>query len=119
MSSDSTQYDLYQRVSRTPAPELNDEDLLAVLAQRYATEPVPPCRVCGDKLSIASIGGGHATRYACSGHEVDPADPQRLRYKPGRSLADEHYAQSGWTHLQPGDALVRELIARYRRHMAG
>lgn len=107
--------ELQRRIARTPPDELADADLLALLAARYATEEVPPCRVCGGRLSVASIGGGEATRYACSGQETDPENPERLRYKPGRTIADEHYANSRWTHYREGDAHVRELVQRFRR----
>lgn len=108
---------LYERLDEVPLEQVADADLLQLLEHRYATEPVPPCRVCGGTLSIASIGGGEATRYACLPVEDDPDNPGRTRHKEGRSLADDHYARSRWTHYQEGDAEVRELVARYRRHM--
>lgn len=100
-----------------PTAELTDAELVELLAARYASEPVPPCRVCGGVLSIASCGGGRATEYACSDLEDDPDDPDKpgaLRRKAGRGIADDHYSQSRWTHYQPGDAAVQELLARFQ-----
>ncbi len=120
MTGDDTQLRQAQRrLYDLPAEQVSDADLLLVLEARYATEPVPPCRVCGGKLSIQCAGGGQATVHACDGKEEDPEQPGRLRYKPGRSLVDEHYSQSHWTHYQSGDSDVRELITRYRRQSGG
>jgi len=92
-----------------------DADLLACLRERYAADPVPPCRVCGGELSIASCGGGRPTEWACSTWEDDPDKPGELRRKDGRSIADAHYERSFWTQYRGGDEAVLELVARVER----
>lgn len=93
-------------------PTEQDEllELASLLVQRYTGEPVPPCRICGGALSIASAGGGNATRYACDMMEIDPDRPAFLRRKEGRFAADEHYSQSGWTQFNPGDRNVLDFV---------
>ncbi len=94
------------------------------LEQRYTAEPVPPCRICGDVLSIASMGGGKPTEWACSLQEDDPERPGMLRMKPGRDgLLNEfgpggHYHDSHWTQYRRGDPDVLALIAELRQARA-
>lgn len=97
-------------------PEWTDAELLAWLREQYKAEPIPPCRVCGGPLTIASIGGGNATRWACDMWERDPSKPEELRRKEGRGCADEHYSRSQWTQYRDGDSAVLELCARLERH---
>lgn len=99
-------------VLREPAA-MSDTDLVALLRHQYTGDPVPPCRVCGAALSIASMGGGQATIYVCTGQEDDPGEPGKLRQKPGRGLADDHYSKSQWTRYKEGDAYVLELLQRF------
>ena len=100
-------------------PEWTDAELLAWLREQYKAEPIPPCRVCGGRLSVASMGGGNATRWACGMWEDDPDAPGKLRRKPGRGLADGHYERSEWTQYREGDAAVLELVARMERSNVG
>jgi hypothetical protein len=87
------------------------EPLLAELRARYTADEVPPCRVCGECLSIQRAGGGEATLYGCSGLEDDPDTPGHLRMREGRSYADDHYSQSKWTQYRNGDSDVLALCA--------
>lgn len=75
------------------------EGLLARLRQRYTADSIPPCRVCGGELSLASMGGGHATVYACP-------PPQ------GVSIIEhtDHYNRSKFVHLREGDPDVLALV---------
>lgn len=82
---------------------------LGVLRHNYTPETIPPCRVCGEPLSIASLGGG-PTVYACDGMEDDPNEPGHLLWKPGRTPADEHYSQSRYIAYRDGDRRVLALI---------
>lgn len=98
--------DLYLK---TPT-ELSDEELLALVQAKHTAEPVPPCSLCGAKLTISSAGGGRATVWACDGLEEGPG----VVWKPGRTPADEHYARSRFTQFRSGDSHVLELVKRFR-----
>ena len=94
--------------------EWSDEELLWELRRIYTPDPIPPCRVCGRPLSIASVGGGQATRYACSNMENDPDRPGYLRRIADWDPADDHYARSVHTDYKSGgDSRVLELIRRF------
>lgn len=101
------------RLRATAPAELSDADLCTVLRDRYTPDPVPPCRVCGDALSVASSGGGQATVYACSEWMEDTANPGKLVRKPDWSGADDHYMRSRWTAYRGGDDHVLELLRRF------
>jgi len=76
---------------------------LAALRARYTPTPVPPCRVCGGPLSIARMGGGEATEYACS--ESRPTKVGEYdKWLVG------HYRRSHWTQLRPGDPDILALL---------
>lgn len=98
--------------------EQTDGELAAELEASYTADPVPPCRVCGGKLSVASMGGGRATEWACDGMEPDPERPGCVRYKAGRSCADDHFGKSFWTQYRAGDSRVLELVRRFREAKA-
>lgn len=96
---------------------LPGREALARLRERYTAEPVPPCPICGHERSVASIGGGHATVYACSPLETDPDDESHLIPRPGYDQGRgqegywEHYQHSQWTQYRPGDPDVPALLA--------
>ena len=81
---------------------MNEPDLdLDALRRAYTPEEAPPCRVCGAKLEVARMGGGEATKWACS-----VADPIRT--------GDwDHYSQSEWRQYRMGDSRVLALIDAY------
>lgn len=86
-----------------------DAELLSELEGRYKPTEVPPCRVCGGKLSIQAIGSG-PTVWGCSGLD------ENGKLTPGRRLADAHYSQSTFEDCRRGgDSAVIELIRRSRR----
>jgi len=104
---------------------------LEALRERYRPTIVPPCRVCGGELSIAAIGGGQPTRWACGGRVDNPERPGYSMDAPGRwsnappGTPSEygpggHYHDSEWVdRRQGGDpsviAILDELIARRAR----
>lgn len=45
---------------------MSEMELVERLRERYTRETIPPCRVCGAELTIASAGGGEATKWVCS-----------------------------------------------------
>jgi hypothetical protein len=93
------------------------ELLIESLKASYTPETIPPCSVCGGKLSIGSVGGGHRTIWACSAWDVAPADQENLYLKPGRELADKHYNDSRWQHTYDGDSRVLEFIRRFEEEL--
>ena len=98
-----------------PAEELNNDELIARLTEKYKPSEIPPCRFCGGKLSIGSIGGGKPTVWACSTMEDDPDKPGYLRVKVDRQRIDDHYSQSRYEdRRQGGDSDVMELIKRFK-----
>ena len=97
------------------AKELNNEELIARLTQRYEPTKIPPCRVCGGPLSMQAVGGGNPTEWACSGREYDPDTHEWIGWQKGRTAADDHYRKSGFTdRRQGGDEDVMELIERFK-----
>lgn len=96
-----------------------DKEIVTALVKRYRESVIPPCRVCGGKLSLQSVGGGRPTVWGCGMYEDDPDNPDRCRPKPGRSIADEHYSQSEYVdYRQGGDDVVIEAIRRWRPDLA-
>lgn len=75
------------------------EELMDRLRQRYEHEETPPCRVCGEALSVQSMGGGNATKFAHS-------KPEGVTYGDWM----EHYQQSTWTQRRSGDGEVLALV---------
>lgn len=87
-----------------------DDDLIAMLRERFTGDPVPPCRVCGAELTIGSIGGNTSTKYACPN-----ADTLKHEWgSPEQREAMEHYRASEFFHNKPGDTLVLQLLDRYQ-----
>ena len=70
-------------------------ELIEALRERYTPKPLPPCRVCGSPLTLASMGGGKVPEYACS-NATDANGKTDL----------EHYGQSKHTHYGTGDSHV-------------
>jgi hypothetical protein len=90
---------------------LSDAELVDLLLNRFTEQVVPPCRICGSALSVASSGGGEATKWACSGMTDDP---DKVVYLAGRKCGDDHYARSYFLQHQTGDDRVLELVKRFR-----
>ena len=97
----------------------SDAEIVTALVKRYRASIIPPCRVCGAKLSAQRCGGGEPTIWACSHYEDDPGRPGYCRPKADRSIADDHYSQSEYTdYRQGGDDVVIEAIRRWRPDLA-
>lgn len=117
MSADANQARLNHIQTIEDVRLVNTDDLVWLLERRYASVVVPPCRVCGRSLSVASFGGGRPTLWACSGlaeageHTSHAGSP----YRVGRAPADEHYSASIFEdRSQGGDAYVLEVCRRLR-----
>jgi hypothetical protein len=99
-----------RRIHETKSSELSDEDLGWLLHRRYDAPVIPPCHICGGKLSVQRCGGGEPTVYACDGRE------STFNWQPGRNLVDEHYRNSHFEdRRQGGDEHVIELLTRYEK----
>ncbi|EBR8201144.1 ead/Ea22-like family protein [Salmonella enterica subsp. enterica serovar Weltevreden] len=76
------------------------------LRERYSPQPVPKCRICGDEMTVQRIYGSHIT-YGCTGATYDD---KGCHYAEGRSIADDHYAQSRVTVVDVSDPDVLALL---------
>ena len=74
-------------------------DLIAVVRKRYTAEPVPPCPVCGEPLSLQAAGRGTIT-WGCTKRDA------------GKSRLDDHYARSRFEQHRTGDDDVLALLDR-------
>ncbi len=92
---------------------LTDAELIEVLRDLHTAEPIPECRICGGQLSVARMGGGAPTEWACSPYEDDPDDPRHLRRKADRGIADGHYSSSHYIQNREQEPWVLELVRRY------
>ncbi len=75
------------------------EKLLDRLRHSYTASPIPPCRICGGKLEVQSIGGGQSTKWACP----KPADVTYGDWS-------DHYAGSSFIQNRDGDSDVLALV---------
>ncbi|EAA3673758.1 ead/Ea22-like family protein [Salmonella enterica subsp. enterica] len=86
------------------------------LRERYSPKPAPECHICGKEMTIQRMSASRIT-YGCTGATYDA---KGCHYAEGRSIADDHYAQSRVTVVDVSDpdvlALLDELEAetRYR-----
>ncbi len=99
-----------------------DEELVDELTNAHAPTVIPPCCVCGGKLSVGSIGGGRPTIYACAAVEDDPERPGLCRRKAGREYGrtqeerdeeNKHYDASRFEDVRHTNERVRELLRRF------
>lgn len=86
------------------------------LRERYSSQPVPKCHICGAEMTIQRAGGGSLV-YGCTGR-VD-SDGEGYVFAEGRDFADNHYALSRVTVANDSDpdvlALLDELEAAEKR----
>lgn len=85
--------------------ELTPEKL-AEIRQRYSPVAAPKCHICGAEMTIGAISASRIV-YACSGATYGDAG---CHYAPGRSIADDHYAQSRVTVVDVSDPDVLALV---------
>lgn len=85
------------------------------LRERYSPQPVPKCHICGAEMTIQRMSASRIV-YGCTGTAYDD---KGCHYAEGRSIADEHYAQSRVTIADFSDPevlmLLDELEARGKR----
>lgn len=88
-------------MNRPPAT-WTDAELVAEVTERYAPTSVPPCPICGRKLTLGAIGGGMPHEWAC------------YRDADGRMNPQEHITASRFTDPRHGgDSAVMEASARF------
>lgn len=79
---------------------------LAEIRQRYTPITAPKCHICGAEMTIGAMSTSRIV-YACSGATYDD---DGCHYAPGRSIADDHYAQSRVTVVDVSDPDVLALV---------
>ncbi|MDJ7445155.1 ead/Ea22-like family protein [Salmonella enterica] len=86
------------------------------MRERYSPRPVPECHICGKEMTIQRISASQIT-YGCTGATYDD---NGCHYAEGRSIADDHYAQSRVTVVDVSDpdvlALLDELEAAVKQN---
>lgn len=76
------------------------------LRERYSPKPAPECHICGAEMTIQRISASRIT-YGCTGATYDD---KGCHYAEGRSIADDHYAQSRVTVVDVSDPDVLALL---------
>ncbi|MFV4851240.1 ead/Ea22-like family protein [Citrobacter freundii] len=77
------------------------------LRERYSSQPVPKCHICGAEMTIQRAGGGSLV-YGCTGR-VD-SDGEGYVFAEGRDFADNHYALSRVTVANNSDPDVLAML---------
>ncbi|HDT3413224.1 TPA: ead/Ea22-like family protein [Klebsiella variicola] len=89
----------------TDITELTAEKLEEI-RQRYRPISAPKCHICGIEMTIQRMSASRIT-YGCSGATYDETG---CHYAPGRSIADDHYAESRITVVDTSDPDVLTLV---------
>ncbi|HFW4211609.1 TPA: ead/Ea22-like family protein [Salmonella enterica subsp. enterica serovar Reading] len=76
------------------------------LRERYSPKPAPECHICGKEMTIQRMSASLIT-YGCTGATYDD---KGCHYAEGRSIADDHYAQSRVTVVDVSDPDVLALL---------
>ncbi|HAK1938631.1 TPA: hypothetical protein H1Q11_004634, partial [Salmonella enterica] len=76
------------------------------LRERYSPQPAPECHICGAEMKIQRMSASRIT-YGCTGATYDD---KGCHYAEGRSIADDHYAQSRVTVVDVSDPDVLALL---------
>nr|WP_193432509.1 ead/Ea22-like family protein [Salmonella enterica] len=76
------------------------------LRERYSPKPAPDCHICGAEMTIQRMSASRIT-YGCTGATYDD---KGCHYAEGRSIADDHYAQSRVTVVDVSDPDVLALL---------
>ncbi|MDM4191151.1 ead/Ea22-like family protein [Klebsiella oxytoca] len=79
---------------------------LEEIRQRYRPTEVPECHICGAEMTIQRMSASRIT-YGCAGAIYDETG---CHYAEGRSLADDHYAESRITVVDASDPDVLALV---------
>ncbi|MBX4643153.1 ead/Ea22-like family protein [Klebsiella michiganensis] len=91
--------------TKTDIAELTSEKLEEI-RQRYRQTEVPKCHICGAEMTIQRMSASRIT-YGCAGAIYDETG---CHYAEGRSLADDHYAESRITVVDVSDHDVLALV---------
>lgn len=89
----------------TDINELTAEKLEEI-RQRYRPTEVPKCHICGAEMTIQRMSASRIT-YGCAGAIYDETG---CHYAEGRSLADDHYAESRITVVDVSDPDVLAVV---------
>ncbi|MEC5505816.1 ead/Ea22-like family protein [Klebsiella oxytoca] len=90
---------------KTNIAEMTQEKLEEI-RQRYRPTEVPKCHICGVEMTIQRMSASSVT-YGCTGATYDETG---CHYAEGRSLADDHYAESRETVIEVSDPDVLALV---------
>lgn len=91
--------------TKTDIAELTSEKLEEI-RQRYRQTEVPKCHICGAEMTIQRMSASRIT-YGCADAIYDETG---CHYAEGRSLADDHYAESRITVVDVSDHDVLALV---------
>lgn len=89
----------------TDITELTAEKLEEI-RQRYRPTLAPKCHICGVEMTIQRMSASSIT-YGCAGAIYDETG---CHYAEGRSLADDHYAESRITVVDVSDPDVLAMV---------
>ena len=99
--------------TKTDIAELTSEKLEEI-RQRYRQTEVPKCHICGAEMTIQRMSASRIT-YGCAGAIYDETG---CHYDEGRSLADDHYAESRITVVDVSDPDVLALVEALEKAQA-
>ncbi|HGR4425975.1 TPA: ead/Ea22-like family protein [Klebsiella pneumoniae] len=97
----------------TDITELTAEKLEEI-RQRYRPNLAPKCHICGVEMTIQRISASRIT-YGCAGAIYDETG---CHYAEGRSLADDHYAESRITVVDVSDPDVLAMVEALEKAQA-
>ncbi|EMM1332766.1 ead/Ea22-like family protein [Klebsiella pneumoniae] len=97
----------------TDITELTAEKLEEI-RQRYRPTLAPKCHICGVEMTIQRMSASRIT-YGCAGAIYDETG---CHYAEGRSLADDHYAESRITVVDVSDPDVFAMVEALEKAQA-
>ncbi|HDK7082003.1 ead/Ea22-like family protein [Klebsiella pneumoniae] len=97
----------------TDITELTAEKLEEI-RQRYRPTLAPKCHICGVEMTIQHMSASRIT-YGCAGAIYDETG---CHYAEGRSLADDHYAESRITVVDVSDPEVLAMVEALEKAQA-
>ncbi|EIW9593295.1 ead/Ea22-like family protein [Klebsiella pneumoniae] len=97
----------------TDITELTAEKLEEI-RQRYRPTLAPKCHICGVEMTIQRMSASRIT-YGCAGAFYDETG---CHYAEGRSLADDHYAESRITVVDVSDPDVLAMVEALEKAQA-
>ncbi|WP_434801899.1 ead/Ea22-like family protein, partial [Escherichia coli] len=87
---------------------------LEEIRQRYRPTLAPKCHICGVEMTIQRMSASRIT-YGCAGAIYDETG---CHYAEGRSLADDHYAESRITVVDVSDPDVLAMVEALEKAQA-